>query len=261
MKQYKKKSVEPTELVLLNSEEIAARRIPVEDAELSLGKNGNWLCHYCSRRFSSEGVFMRHHCEPKRRAQELASPAGMAAYGYYREWMKLKKYSQPSSAAFMESKYYRSFMNFTQLVMDANIARPDKYVEIMVATDILPTLWCRNSAYALYLEWSDKLSDPLDQVQESIAYLMDLAEKENVELTDIFDHLGPQRVISLVRQRRLDPWFLFCSSKFGVLLKKLDSSQLTAFDQVVNSAHWSGKFQSNKQLVTDIKMIAKEMGL
>jgi len=204
---------------------------------------------------------MRHHCEPKRRAQELMSPIGQAAFGYYRDWMKMKRFSQPGAAAFMESKYYRAFVNFAQLVIDANISRPDKYMALMVEADVLPVLWCREQCYAVYLDWTDKLSDPLEQVQDSVNFLFDLCEKESVKIADIFNHLGGQRVLSLVRQRRLTPWLLFCSSKFGVFIKTLDKSQLVAFNAVVNSAYWGGRFQTEKATVNNIKQIAAEVGL
>jgi hypothetical protein len=262
LKSYRKKSIPDGQAPrLLNEEEIAARRIPLEDAEVKVAKHGNWHCHYCDHRFTNEGTFMKHHCEPKRRAQELSSPLGQAAYGYYRDWMKLRRFSQPGAAAFMESKYYRSFINFSQLVISANISRPDKYMEIMVAGEILPVLWCRDSAYALYLDWADKLSDPLDQVQDSINYLLDICERESVELKNIFTHLGVQRVLSLIRQRRLSPWFLFCSSAFGTLLRTLDKSELIAFNGVVNAAYWGNRFQTEKATVESVKMIIRELGL
>jgi len=250
-----------SELHLLNPEQIAARRIPLEDAEVKLSSQSKWHCSFCNKRFAGETAFMRHFCEPRRRSEELKSPLGQAAYGYYREWMKLKRFSQPGAAAFMESKFYRQFINFAQLVIDANISRPEKFIELMVEADVNPSLWCREQCYAIYLEWTDKLSDPLDQVQESINYLLDLGEKEGVELTEIFSHLGPQRVLSLVRQRRLTPWLLFCSPSFGKLLKTLDHSQLTVFNNIVQASYWGTRFQKEKATINSIKLIVKEVGL
>lgn len=246
---------------LLNKEQIAARRIPLDESMLTVSRRKNWFCDYCNRHFSGEMTFMKHYCEPKRRAQELASPLGQAAYSYYREWMRLKKYSQPSSSAFVESKFYRAFINFAEMVIKANIPSPDKYIQLMVEGDIMPVLWCRDSAYAIYIEWVDRKSNPIDQVQQTVNYLFDLAEKDGVKIQDIFDHLGIQEIISLVRQRKLTPWFLFCSAKFGAVLKKMDKSQLAAFNAVINSAFWAEKFQKNKSVIDDIKMIASEVGL
>lgn len=205
---------------------------------------------------------MKHFCEPKRRAQELSSPIGQAAFGYYREWMRMKKYSQPGAAAFMESKFYRSFINFAQMVIDANISRPDKYMELMVVGEVMPLLWCRDTAYAIYLEWTDKLADPMEQVGESINYLMDVSERENVELKDVFAHLGIQQVLSLVRQRRLTPWLLFCSSSFKAhILSKLDASQVSAFGSVINAGYWTKKFETESGTLAKVKAIVAEFGL
>lgn len=256
------KSVSEMEISgLLDEAQIAARRIPLDESLLSVSKRKNWYCDYCGRHFSGEMTFMKHFCEPKRRAQEIITPIGQAAYSYYREWMRLKKYSQPSSSAFLESKYYRAFINFAELVIKANIPTPDKYIQLMVEGDIMPVLWCRDSAYGIYIEWVDKKSSPIEQVQQTVNYLFDIAERENVSISNIFEHLGTQEVISLVRQRKLTPWFLFCSSKFGSILKKMDQQELSAFNAVINSAFWAEKFQKNKDTINDIKLIAAEVGL
>lgn len=205
---------------------------------------------------------MKHFCEPKRRAQELMSPLGQAAFGYYRDWMRMKKYSQPGAAAFMESKFYRAFINFAQMVIDANISRPDKYMELMVVGEVMPLLWCRDTAYAIYLEWTDKHADPIEQVGEAINYLMDISERENVELKDVFAHLGIQQVLSLVRQRRLTPWLLFCSNSFKThILSKLDQSQVSAFGSVINAGYWTKKFETESGTLAKVKSIVAEFGL
>lgn len=249
------------ELQLLNAEQIKARRVPLEDAEITPSKTNKWHCGYCNKKFSGETYFLRHHCEPRRRIDELKSPLGQAAYGYYKDWMRLKKFSAPGPEAFMESKYYRTFINFAQMVIDSNLSRPDRYIELMLEGGVQPMLWCREQCYAVYLEWMDKLTDPIEQVSESINYLMDICEKEEVELPEIFNHLGAQRLLSLIRQRRLTPWFLFCSPAFGKILKTLDKSQLTVFNNVVNSSYWGDRFQKEKATLETIKNIVKEMGL
>jgi len=262
VKRSKSTSDKPLEIKLLNQEEIAKRRVPVDDAEVHASNvRGNWLCTYCSNRFHSEARYMKHTCEEKRRHFEFKSTLGQAAYGYYRDWMQLKRYSAPGAAAFMESKFYRSFINFAQLVMDANISRPDKYMELMVEADISPVLWCREQCYSVYLGWMDKLSDPLDQVQESINYLMDICDKDGVDIAGVFKHLGEQQVIQLVRQRRLSPWLLFCAPSFGKFLKEMDRGHLKAFNTVVNSSYWGQRFQQERSTIDNIKTIVKAVRL
>lgn len=256
-----RKTASYDELKFLNPEQIKARRIPLEESQLSSNKLSNWHCTDCDKRFAGETGFLKHHCEPRRRREELASPLGQAAYGYYRDWMRMRKFSQPNAEAFKESKFYRMFIRFAQLVIDANISRPDRYMELMVEGEIQPALWCAPGAYTLYTKWADLLSDPLEQVSDSVNYLLDICEKENVQLQNIFEHLGAQHVLNLTRQRRLSPWFLFCSSAFGKILKGLDKSQLQAFNTVVNAQYWSSRFEQNKKTVKEIRSIVKELGL
>lgn len=246
---------------LLNAEQIAIRRIPVDDAEITVRGQNKWHCSFCNKRFVHENSFLGHQCEPRRRIEELKSPLGQAAYGFYRDWMRLKKHSQPGADAFLESKFYRTFINFAQLVVDANISRPDKFMELMIEAEVAPVLWCREQCYALYLEWTDKMSDPLDEVQQSLNYLFDICDKEEVGIKTIFNHLGPQRVLSLVRQRRLTPWLLFCSPSFGAFLRTIDKTQLKVFNAVVNASYWGNRFQTERAIIANIKTIINELEL
>jgi len=256
----KDKMATQTDDILL-PDQVAARRVPLQEAEISFSKKSNWHCTWCLKRWSSETAFMRHACEPRRRSQELASPQGQAAYGYYREWMRLKKFSQPSSTAFLESKYYRAFVNFAQLVVSANISKPERYMALMIEAELLPVLWCRDSAYAIYLDWMDRLSDPLDQVHDSISYLMDICEREGYALPAAAAALGGQRIIALIRQRRLTPWLVFNAESFCAVIRGMDRSELGAFNVVVNSGYWSTRFQSERATIANIKHICTELGL
>lgn len=247
---------------MLNKDEIAARRVPLEDSKLDLSvKHGVWFCDFCEQRFQSEKRFMNHRCEPKRRFNELKSPTGQAALHYYREWMRLRQFGQPSVDAFQTSKFYRMFINFAEYVKTAHISRPDKYIELMVDGDVSPILWKSNSAYSFYIKWLDSMQSPLEQVQESINELLDICEREGVELKKIFVHLGPQRIIQMIAQRKLSPWFLFCSIEFNSALKALDKEHLKAFDAIVNASYWAERFQKEHSTIESIKTIVKGIGL
>ena len=254
-------SQEKMETDLLNQEYIAARRISLEDAELVFGKSGDFKCNYCSRKFSSETVFMKHVCEPKRRAEELLTNIGQAAYQFYCEWMRRRKFGKQSVMAFMASKFYRSFINFAELVAKANISDTSQYIKLMVENEMPPALWCRDQSYALYLNWMDQVADPIQQVQASIEYLIDICEKEGVKLQTIFEHLGSQKILSLIRQRRLSPWFLFSSEKFIGMLRKLTPDERGVFSAVINAAVWSEKFQAQASKVKTISEIVKGLDL
>lgn len=247
--------------MLLDPVSIAERRVPLEDAQLKISQPGNFLCHFCNRRFKREVLFLKHDCKKKRRQQEIRTPIGQAAYSYYREWMRIRRFKEQSAAAFIDSNFYNAFINFAKMVQATNIGKPERYIQLMVECDIPPVLWCRDNAYAIYLDWVDTLSDPMDTVQNSIEYLIEMGKKLGVDLPNIIDALGSQQVLSLIRQRRLSPWVVFNSKKFGDMLRALSQDELKAFNLVINSSYWAKKFQGNAELVQQIKNIIAEMGL
>jgi hypothetical protein len=132
----------------------------------------------------------------------------------------------------------------------------------MITADISPTLWCRNSAYSIYLDWVDRLVDPLEQVGDTINYLMDISEREGIKLEQIFQHLGVQQILSLVRQHRITPWFMFFSRKFKDFYKvAFDEAHQAVFRDITNAGYWADRFKTEKSTVKNVELIISEVGL
>jgi hypothetical protein len=186
---------------------------------------------------------------------------GQNALAFYREWMKKRRFGEPSAEAFMESRMFTSFNRFAEMVRKARITRPDKYIDLMLQADLQPPLWCGPTAYSVYTGWYDSLQSPLEQVQESIELLITLSESKGVKLGDILEELGSQGVLNLIQQRRLSPWFLFCSGKFSNMLRTLDAASLKSFNAVVNSAYWGKRFSESPKTIGEIKYIVQELNL
>jgi hypothetical protein len=220
-----------------------------------------WNCHYCGKSFTHETSFMNHFCKERERYEELRTPIGQSAYGYYSEWMRQYRRKPPAIDTFSTSRYYTSFVKFAKHAIKISLPSPDMFIRLMVERDISPTLWTRDQCYSIYLEFYDKAYDPLEQVKVSIETLIDLAGKNEVELSEIFKYLGPERINELLRLRKLSPWFIFCSAKFGEFLKTLPPEDWTEMSKVINPTYWSEKLDANKALVSDIIEISNGIGL
>lgn len=247
--------------MLLDADAIAGRRVSLEDAHIRLQSTGNYICHFCNKRFKGETMFMKHHCDQKRKQQELHSPVGQAALSFYLAWMRLRGFRTQSSSAFLESKFYRSFIKFAHMVQDANIGEPERYIQLMVESTIQPALWCSPNAYKLYTAWFDNQQDPMDQVLSSISKLMDIAEKEGVDCREVLQHIGSQRVLELINQRRLSPWFLFHSDSFKRLLNSLSKEEQRVFHRALNAPLWVDRLKENEAKREEIKPVIRDLGL
>lgn len=239
------------------SDDASHRRVQRKDAEYK----PEWKCEYCGKVLANETYFMKHSCREKERTLELATPIGQAAYMFYCDWMKAYKRKAPSIDTFGTSRYYTSFVEFAKHVKKLNIGEPSKFLEIMCSKDISPALWRRDQCYSMYLEWMDKKQDPLEQVKNSIEELIDLAEREETDLSNIFIHLGVRRISELIRLRKLSPWFLFCSRKFGEYLKAVSRDESMELSSIINPVYWTAKLQERRELVKEIMQINTEMGL
>lgn len=227
----------------------------------SVQNDAAWNCHYCGKNFTHETSFMNHFCKERERYEELRSPIGQAAYAYYCEWMRLYRRKPPSIDTFATSRFYTSFVRFAQHVNVISLPSADMFVRLMCERDISPTLWTRDQCYSIYLEFYDKAYDPIEQVRVSVETLIDIAGKEQIELSAVFKHIGPAKVIELLRLRKLSPWFIFCSAKFGEFLKTLPAEDWAEMSKVINPIYWSEKLDTNKALVADIIDISNGIGL
>lgn len=246
-------------LVEMDSEELAIkaqhrRRNPTQF-------NVEWKCEYCGKVLSNETYFLKHTCKQKTRAEEINSPLGKSAYFFYCDWMKAYKRKPPNIETFTTSRYYASFVAFAKHVQKLKLADPNSFVQMMCLKDISPMLWRRDQCYSMYLEWLDRNTNPLDQVKQSIECLIDLSTEMNVELSEIFNVVGITKITELIRERKLSPWFLFCSKKFSVFLKSISKDETIELSAVINPSHWAEKLQNDKKLVKDIMEINQEIGL
>ena len=245
---------------LLNPEKIAERRRVIDPAELRGAAPGKWLCHYCTRRFSSEVVYERHSCQERDRQLFIKSPQGQAAYSYYSHWMRARKFSQQSVSTFLTSRSFQAIKKFAELVVAANIGDPIKYIDLMVEHGLQPALWTSQQAYRIYLDWADELSDPIEQVTKSIEFVFDLAEKEGADPFTIFQHLGSQRTLSLINQRRLSPWFLFHCRSFQQLITSLTETEKQVFSRALRADSWAEKLKEAGDAKAQVKDIVKQLG-
>lgn len=204
---------------------------------------------------------MRHTCTQKQRAEEIRSPNGQAAFSFYNEWMKQKKFKEQSIDAFLASRYYRMFLNFAAMVKAAGIHEPIRYVALMVEKSWSPDLWCRPDAYRAYLEWVDKVESPMNQVASSIKVLMDIADKEEIGYGDVIKFLGSQKILHLIHQRKLSPWFVMNSTTMHNMLRALEREELNAFGRAININVWAARLEEHKELRTEIRALITEIGL
>ena len=255
-------------MLMLDKDQIAARRVPLEDAQISANKATHFHCHYCLKNFTSENIFTKHVCKNRQKALEFVSPTGQSAFVFYNDWMAARKFTKQTGDAFLTSKLFSCFIKFARFIKDSNITNPDRYVRIMVEKNLQPPLWCRNDAYKLYLESYDKNEDPIHEIQNTINFLIKLCNEENVlapdgsaDLAKIVNHLGAQRIINYVRNKSISPWIIFIAESFKRFIRNLDAEHLKNLNTAINIDYWSTKILNNSKIVAEIKIVTSGLNM
>lgn len=220
-------------------------------------------CSFCSAGFKTESRFIKHKCSAMVRDGEFKSPMGQAAWSFYKDWM-MKKYFSASTAAstFKTSRYFNAFYKFSKFVRQAQIPNTKIYIDLMLRLKIDPTLWSRDEAYRRYLEYYTRKVPVKELANSSISTMLNIADAFEVDVSEIFDYLEPNDVITLLRQRNLSPWVLLNSKKFtNFYINITTSEERIIMETIINPDYWVKRFEKNIEDVKLVKSYIKELGL
>lgn len=222
-----------------------------------------FVCRFCHKVYVKEAAFMAHECKQMKREAELKTPNGQTAWQYYQLWMRYKNRIPPSSAAFLTSNYFRTFINFVVFTKKVKLPQPEKFIKWMVHRDFQPTLWTNDEVYSQYLDFVDSSFDPLDQVTLSIGTLLKYADGKEIDVSDIFEAINPNELLQMIRVRSVSPWLLLFSRKFSNMLKtRMNNEQQNILETLIRPEYWGDKISQNPITIKDkIKSVVSEIGI
>lgn len=219
-------------------------------------------CSFCGTKFAHEKRFMDHECKQMKRDAEFRTPRGQAAWIFYQKWMKAYRRMVPKSSSFLHSKFYNSFIKFSDFTKKVNLPDVDTFIWLMKEKDISPTIWTNDQVYALYLEFMDRKAPPIKQAEITVDTLFDLSSENDCDVADIFDVLEPNEVIQLLRQRRLSPWILLNSNKFKqFFVNKVNVEERIVMESIIRPDYWGKKFKTCSKDVERMKLYVAELSL
>lgn len=219
-------------------------------------------CKYCGKQFVREHHYLNHKCKEMIRDEELRTPTGQAALNYYQLWMRTMKRNPPTASAFLTSRYYRTFMNFVEFTRAVDLPKPEKFIWLMVTKNYMPTLWTTDDAYVMYLEFLDRKTPPMEQALMSVDTLIKVADKNNIDLSDVFTVLTVQDLIHMLRTRRLSAWLMLFSKKFQhMYVNVANLDQRLIIDNLIRPEYWEDKVLDHADDVKQIKELIEEMGI
>lgn len=233
---------------MVNLQSIVPLHRPKEQAQ--------FVCKYCHRTFVREHAYLQHECKQMKREREFKSPVGQTAWHYYQLWMRNLKRSPPNGPAFMTSKYFRTFVNFVKFIKSVDLPYPEKFIWYMVEKKYTPTMWMSDDVYAEYIEFMDRKVSPIDQAKLTIETLLNVADRHEVDVSDVFSVIDPNDMIHWLRVRKMSPWLLLLSKKFrAFFVNDTSTEQQMLIESLVRPSYWANQFEKQPEAIAQIKRL------
>lgn len=221
-----------------------------------------FTCKFCHKVFVLEDRYLAHKCKQMKRDEEFRTPVGQQAWHYYQLWMRSMKRMPPPAGSFLSSKYYRTFINFTNFTKRVDLPRPERFIQLMVKREYPPTIWMNDEVYAIYLEYMDYQTSPVEQATLSIQTLIDYTDKREIDLATVFEVMTISEIIHYLHVRKLSPWLLLFSKTFKhALVNKATDEQRIMMENLIRPEYWPDRFANSPADVATIKKLVAEMGI
>lgn len=220
-------------------------------------------CKACKKPFILEHRFVQHKCKKMLREEEIRTAVGRQAWELYRLWMHRKGRRVLTIDAFLTSGLYSCFTRFARYIKDIGLAHPDKFVELMIKKDYMPSMWLSTEVYTVYLEEYDKTVNPEKQVIDSVHTIDDFCEDKSIHTAEFFSNVSPAEIIYFLRKKKLSPWLLLRSKKFVVMYKeRFTEEQRAIASSFLNVEAWKKKFKKDAEFVQGkVDVIIRGLGL
>jgi hypothetical protein len=221
-----------------------------------------YKCEHCGRSFIRPNTMLRHLCESKRRWDERDRPANRIAYS---AWLKFYERFQPSKKRreyrdFIASAYYGGFIKFGSYCADVGVINPINYANWLLDNNSALDNWTSDQLYTRYLVEHLRSEDAMDAVHRSVANMLKLAEKENLQLGDVFKFANSNKICHLIISGKISPWVLYQSASGTEFLTRLNADNRGLIYDYIDPERWQIKFlresDNVKQVVNVLEQIA-----
>lgn len=222
-----------------------------------------FACGFCKKDFSSERTLSAHLCPKKRRnidKDTVASRMGLQLFQRFYELNTPTK-TQKSFDAFIDSKYYTSFVKFARHLMDLRPVDQGRFVDYVFQNGIKERDWCKDKTYEAYIV--DLLSkEPASRgLERSIKTMETWGEAHNAAFNEFFIRVAPAEATHMIKLGKISPWVLYLAETADHLWDRLSDEQYEMIVNVIDPNVWRAKFEIKKDDCTFARTVLKEANI
>lgn len=222
-----------------------------------------FICKYCNKEFRREKTLFVHLCETKRRwknKDDVGVRIGLQAF------TRFYKATQPNSTKdkthedFIKSPYYAAFVKFGWYMHQIRAVNPMAYAEYLLDNGVKIDWWNKDRYYEKYIIAHMTVEPAKDAITRTINELSRWADENNTSFDQFFKVASPNKVVNLISNGRLSPWFLFNCDQGVAAISTFNEEQLSLAFKWVNPDAWGKRFQKYPEDVKWIRELLEEAG-
>lgn len=223
-------------------------------------------CELCGKTYKTEKGLLFHTCESKKRMnekEELYARIAFMAYIRFYQFIqpqgfkkKPKKFSD-----FVNSPFYKGFVEFGHYVADMKMNNPDKYIDFLIRNDVPLKKWTNDRIYEMFVTEILKKEKPVYAIERSIKNMERWAEEHDSAWEDYFNKASNFKIVSNIKTGKISPWIIYNTKSGKRFLKTLSENEINYIYNIINPEYWKTRFNKDDEDTKAISSILKKAGL
>lgn len=219
-------------------------------------------CVFCQKRFVNVLKFNKHTCKYTKRAIIIDTPEFKSAFFLYKKWRKLTAFPCKHHNEFIKSKYFISFIKFSEFNERYGLPDLNHYFKYMQTHSPLPTTWCNEDLYLNYIEYFDSTKSNDDLLELSMQTIHKLQNIFQCDINQTLFNLNYMELVRLISSRKLSPIFLLLWRPFYVYIAtKITTIEKSSLLCIMDCDKWRKYFKNNVKDTEIIKHTLHQYGL
>ena len=219
-----------------------------------------FICKYCEREFRREKTLFVHVCETKRRWQnkdDVGARIGIQAFQRFYKKTLRNSTKEKTHEDFIKSPYYAAFLKFGWYVNQIRAVNPMSLVDYLLDNNIKIDWWTKDLYYEQYIIGHMTKEPASDAITRTIIELNRWADENKTTFDQFFKVASPNKVVNLIANGRISPWFLFNCDQGVAVLGDFNEEQLSLAFKWISPDLWSKRFDKYPE---DVKWIRELLG-
>lgn len=183
----------------------------------------------------------------------------MAWQMFYRQYQPHRK--EKTYSDFVTSNYWNGFVKYGTYCVDVDALSPGDYVIWLLKSKIPLDNWASDRIYTQFLIEYLLLEDPMTGIHRSVRTLADIADRENIRITDVLRLYNANSLCYLITKGKISPWLLYNTDSGRQFLASLNQDQQSMIMDYINPDAWSIKIYRNSESATEIKNLLSGAGI